>query len=118
MKDLLFSNTYVYLSRGVLPENLRRGPYAVVERAVRAKPLLSYGIFSCNLKCHEFGYFFSLLYLHGEMPQVWLLFLDPCICPVGLKYANKRKDAKTQTLVKSEFSTISIRLRILAIWTA
>ena len=22
-----------YLSRGVLPENLRRGPYAVVERA-------------------------------------------------------------------------------------
>ena len=31
---------------------------------------------------------------------------------VGLKYANKRKDAKTQTLVKSEFSATSIRLRI------
>ena len=27
------------LSRGVLPENLRRGPYAVVEQADRAKPL-------------------------------------------------------------------------------
>ena len=26
------------LSRGVLPENLRRGPYAVVERAERSKP--------------------------------------------------------------------------------
>ena len=27
------------LSRGVLPESLRRGPYAVVEQADRAKPL-------------------------------------------------------------------------------
>ena len=33
-------------------------------------------------------------------------------CTVGLKYANKRKDAKTQTLVKSEFPATSTCLRI------
>ena len=33
---------YHNLSRGVLPENLRRGPYAVVERTERAKPRFLY----------------------------------------------------------------------------
>ena len=38
-----------YLSRGVLPENLRRGPYAVVERAERAKPLFLKHVGLCNV---------------------------------------------------------------------
>ena len=50
------------LSRGVLPESLRRGPYAVVEQAERAKPFYLWGL--------------------GEVPPRLATFLDPCITEV------------------------------------
>ena len=38
------------LSRGVLPENLKRGPYAVVDELVL-------NLSTTEVKFHEFGYF-------------------------------------------------------------
>ena len=50
------NNTFLfreyYLSRGVLPENLRRGPYAVVDELVL-------DLNNTIVKSHEFAYFFG-----------------------------------------------------------
>ena len=46
------------LSRGVLPENLRRGPYAVVERTYRAKPLSSVIKYKSQIQITAKCYFF------------------------------------------------------------
>ena len=43
---------YFNLSRGVLPENLRRGPYAVVDELVL-------DLNNTIVKSHEFAYFFG-----------------------------------------------------------
>ena len=51
----------MYLSKAVLPETLRRGPYAVVERAERAKPPSSL----VEIKLNYYGvfcYFLALVY--------------------------------------------------------
>ena len=47
-------------------------------------------------------------WVHVEFQKLKIAVL----APVGLKYANKRKDAITQTLVKLELSRTSIHLRI------
>ena len=78
----------INLSRGVLPETLRRGPYAVVDERCEDTTLdlalllpemcHEFGSFLDPsiyvVKCHAFGSFFVPLYLCSEMPRVWLIF--------------------------------------------
>ena len=64
---LLYSTNYC--RRVVLPETLRRGPYAMVERTWRAKPPSLWG-----KSCLDFCYFFRPLYMRNELPQFLLLF--------------------------------------------
>ena len=88
------------LSMGVLPETLRRGPYAVVERAERAKSpssLVEIKLNYCGVFCYFFspciqrnamlciaGYFATLIPLIIEKCDVmccgvFCYFLDPCV---------------------------------------